>query len=450
MPDGVPLIDPDVLAGRIAKLLNEKRTGAVKPLLAALAKLAPRHKDLTQLRVSYCSQIEDYAQARQVLEDEMAREPGNAVLHLQHGEILFCEHDYAGAAAKAAEAVVANPSMVRAKSLLGISLMKLGQFDAALPCLMESFATDPSGVDVALGLAALAPGSAIEILETAIAATPRLAVLRNSLTRRYLAAGDIANGMQIAVQARADGLADAETHCLLAFAQIQEGQWEDARASVAQAQSISPASAWAARLAAALAEPIGELSPLPETNAVAAEQALLAAGTILPGTFRTLLQEMQTGGPVLDLFCGTGLNAIAANDVCAGQWTGVDPDPVLLRLCEERGLYERLENDRPLAFMAHGGAYSVIILNEALAYTASLQPWFAGVRACLAPGGVALAAIPSGRTRLTGHGLFAHGLEQIAEQAAQAGLSANLSHSGTLRRIEGIPLPGVIARFHVF
>jgi tetratricopeptide (TPR) repeat protein len=447
MPDGVPNIDPDVVAGRIVKLLNERRSGAVKPLLAALEKLAPDHKDLAYLRVTYCSQIGDIGQARQVLEDAIARDPGNARLYLQRGEIRFGQEDYAGAAADAAEAVVAEPGLTRAKSLLGIALLKLGQFDSALPCLAESFAADPSCIDVALGLAALAPSEAVSILLRAIAANPRLTKLRNALMRRYIGGGDLANAQQTGARTRADGLADAETHCLLAFVQMQEGRWEDAGSSVAQALRLQPENPWAARLAAALANPAGELAPLAQPDAVAAEQALLASGTILPGIFRGLLQEINSSGPVLDLFCGTGLNAIAAHDVCAGPWTGVDPDPVLLKLCGERGQYAQLVQSHPREFMARGGQYSIILLNEALGLAASLTPWLTALRGCLAQDGVALAGIPSGQSCLTGHALFAHGSAQIAAQAAQAGLCVSLPSSGILRRVEGIPLPGVIASF---
>jgi len=451
MPDGLPLIDPDLVAGRIASLLRERRCGAVKPLLAALEKLAPGHADLALLRVTYCCQIGDVAQALKLLDDEIAQGRGNPALSLKHAEILFAQGDYAGAAVKAADTVLAAPTLLSAKSVLGLALLKLGQFDSALPCLAESFAADPASADVALALAALSPAGAVEVLNAAIAATPQRAMLRNALARRYLSVGDAAQALRIAGQSRADGLADAETHCLLAFAQMQECCWDEAGLSVAQAQSLAPGNSWAARLAGALEQRLsGEVWPQPQPDAQAAERALFAGSTILPGTFRALIEESQISGPVLDLCCGTGLNAIAAQGLSGCSWTGADPDPAALSLCKERGLYAMLENCNPRSLLARGTQYAIILMNEALAYSASPQPWFIALRKGLAPGGMALAAIPIGKPGLTGHALFSHSLSSIAEQAKQVGLTCHVRRSGILRYIEGIPSHGAIASFQPF
>ena len=447
MPDGVQHIDPDIVAGRIAKLLQARRSGAVKPLLAALQKLAPEHKDLALLQNAYFCQTGDYPQALQVLEQALAREPQNAMLQLRHPETRFGQGDYASAAAEAAEVVVEARDLRRAKSVLGMALLKLGQFKSALPCLADGFAADPSSVDVALALAALAPEHAVQVLQQAIAATPNLAVLRNALTRRLLAIGEVAQAIGSADRARADGLADAETFCLLAFAKMQQRCWEDAAIAAAQALSLAPGHSWATRLVAALSQrESGVLTPVPQQDALAAEQAVIAGGTILPGSFRTQLEQAHPDGPVLDLFCGTGLNAIAAQEICAVPWTGVEPDPVLRGFCAERGFYAGLEDGSPLDLLG-ARQFAVILLNEALAYAAEPQAWLSGVRAGLAPGGIAFAAIPSGRPGLTGHGLFAHNLSRIAGQAAQAGLAFSLLRTGTLRHIEGLPLHGSIAGF---
>lgn len=448
MPDGAPPIDPDIVAARINALLRERRHGAVKPLLAALEKLAPDHRDLAPLRAAYCCRMQDSGQALQVLADAIACQPDNPALYLQRAEILFGRSDYAGATMNAADALLRAPGLNRAKSALGLALLGLQKFDMALPCLAESFAADPSGVDVALALAALAPENAIATLNRAIAASPQVAVLRNALGRRHLCAGDIGQASRSLGQARADGVSDAETYCLHAFALMQESHWEEAGRSAARAQSLQPGNPWAARLAAALgARCTGELNLPLEPQALPAEQALLAGGTILPGSFRALLLEARQSGPVLDLCCGSGLNAIAAHDLPLGPWTGIDRNPAMLALCAERGNYARLENCDPRDFLTQASRYPNILLNETLGHTASLPPLLEPLRACLAPGGVALAAIPVGIEGLTGHALFAHSTENIARQAADADLRVAFPRSGTLRHIEGIPLYGVIASF---
>lgn len=450
MPDGTPLIDPDAVAGRIGKLLYERRPGAVKPLLAALEKLAPDHRELALLRAAYYCQMQDFPQALRVLEEALARQPENPALHLRRAEILFGRGDYAGAAGNAAEAVVRAPHLTRAKSALGLALLGLWRFDLALPCLEESFAADPAGVDVALAFAALSPENAVDVLTRAVGASPHVAVLRSALIRRFLCADDLSQALHHIGQARADGVADAEIWCLQAFAQMQEASWDEAGISAARARSLAPSSRWAARLAAALAcRRSGRLGLPLEEDALAAEQALYAGGTILPGSFRELLRDGQNPGPVLDLFCGTGLNAIAARDVCAGPWTGIEPDPALRKLCAGRGLYARLEGAGPLDYLATAAPSSVILLNEALGHVESPQSWFDALRAGLAADGMALAAIPTGRAGLIGHALFAHSPEHIARHAKEAGLAFSVERSGILRHVEGLPLHGVIARFRL-
>ena len=451
MLDGVPLIDPDIVAGRIAVLLKERRCGAVKPLLAALQKLAPEHRELVLLQTAYHWQMQEIPQALCLLSDAISRQPGNAVLYLRRAEIFFSQMAFSAAAEAAADAVLLEPEgayATRAKSVLGLAMLKLGQYEAALACLAESFAADPASVDVALALAALDPTKAVEILSTAITATPRLGVLRNALARRHLCVGKYRQAMQVAGQTRAAGLADPETFCLLIVAQMQEALWDEAGISVAQVLSLAPRNSWAARLKSALGgRRAGEISLPPQKDAAAAEQALLAGGTILPGSFRSLLEQSQNCGPVLDLFCGTGMNAVAAQDVCAGPWTGVEPDAKLIELCAERGLYARLESSDPRGYLRQARQYPIILLNEALGYSASVELWLAVLRNCLAPGGIALAGIPTGHPGLTGHGLFAHDTARIAAEAEREGLSVVFTPEGLLRRVEGIPMHGVIASF---
>jgi tetratricopeptide (TPR) repeat protein len=452
MPDGAPqigpaAIDPDIVARRITALLGEHRPGAVKPLLAALAKLAPAHEKLPLLRADYCCEMDDIPQALAVLREAILQTPQNAALWLRQAEIFFGQGRSADAAQSAAQTVLLAPDSHAAKSRLGLALLQLGQFDQALPCLAESFSADPANAEIALALAALSPATAVEILNRAIAYNPRAAVLHNALTRRYLTSEDPHQAIRAALQSVGNGVADAQTHCLLAFAQIQQSHWDEAVTSAARAQSIAPDNAWAARLLAALSSrEAGRLMPIADA-ASAVETALIAGGTIAPGAFRALIAEHDVTGPVLDLFCGPGLNAIAAHGLATGPWTGIDPSPILVAHCVELGIYATLQRADPLETIIAPAEYSVILLNEALAYLASPQSFLAAIRANLKADGIALAAIPTGRAGLSGHGLFAHREAAIAQYAAGAGLSFETPRSGILRYLEFIPIHGVIASF---
>jgi tetratricopeptide (TPR) repeat protein len=446
MPDGMPHIDPEIVASRIAALLAEGRLGAVKPLLAALEKLAPEYPDLALLRAGYWCQMQDIPQALAVLGAAIDRQPANAGIWLRRAEICYAQADYANAAQNAAEAVLLAPGLARAKSVLGLALFQLAQFDAALACLSESFAADPT-VDVGLALAALSPATAIDILQSAIAANPRLTLLQNTLTRRYLAEGNLGEAIRVARLICASGIADAQTHCLLSFSQMESADWDEAAASAERALSNAPESAWALRLAAALsARGSGRLDFAPPENAELEEQALISGRPIAPGAFRELIKAHKTTGPVLDLFCGTGLNAIAALGLNTGPWSGIDPGPARIERCRQHGIYATLTQSDPLQALA-GAQYPIILLNEALAYQASPQPWLTAVQRCLAAGGVALAAIPTGGSGMSGHGVFTHPEAAIARHAAAAGLGFAPSASGILRHLEGLPVHGVIASF---
>jgi predicted TPR repeat methyltransferase len=448
MPDGTarvgPGIDPDAVAGRIVALLAEHRPNAVKPLLAALEKLAPRHEKLPPLRADYWCEMRDIPQALAVLQEAIGETPANAALWLRQAELLFAQSRMAEAAQSAAQAVLLAPKSHAAKSRLGLALMRLGQFDQAMPCLTESFSANPADVEAALALAALSPTRAIEFLNRAIAYTPRTAVLRNALARRYLSSGQSGQALQTALLAAGDGIADAQTHCLLAFAQMQESRWDEAAAAAARAQSLAPGSPWAARLLAALGgRDRGRVGPFTD-DAPNTERLLIEGGSIAPGAFRALIAEQAITGPVLDLFCGPGLNAIAAQDL-AGPWTGIDPNPQLIARCGELGIYANLQQADPLE-MPIAAECPLILLNEALAYLASPQAFLAAIRGSLAPDGLALAAIPTGRPGLGGHGLFTHPEAEIARYAAAAGLAYDAPRTGILRHLEGLPIHGVIAR----
>jgi predicted TPR repeat methyltransferase len=452
MPDGTPQIrpsavNPDIVASRISALLAEHRPGAVKPLLAALAKLAPEHKKLPLLRADYWCEMRDIPEALAVLHQAILQAPSDAALWLRQAEIFFGQGRSADAVQSAAQTVLLAPDSNAARSRLALALMQLEQFDKALPCLAESFSVDPTNVEIALALAALSPATAIDILEQAIACNRFSAVLPNALTRRYLNAGNWQQAMRAALQAIGDGIADAQSHCLLAFAQIQESRWDEAAGSARRAQSMAPGNLWAARLLAALASrETGRLMPLPN-DALTADAGTIAGGTIIPGAFRALLAEQASTGPVLDVFCGAGLNAIAAQGLNAGPWSGIDPDAALIERCAELGIYATLEPANPFETPVAAAQFSIILLNEALAYLASPQSFLAATCANLQGGGVALAAIPTGQPGLNGHGLFTHSETAIAQYAAAAGLAVEISRAGVLRYLEGIPIHGVIAVF---
>jgi predicted TPR repeat methyltransferase len=123
---------------------------------------------------------------------------------------------------------------------------------------------------------------------------------------------------------------------------------------------------------------------------------------------------------VLDLGCGTGLAAEPLRPM-AGRLTGVDLSGGMLARAAERQLYDDLVQAEALDFLAgREAAYDLVFAADVLIYFGDLEPLFAAVGRALKPGGYFAFSSESAADgwRLLTSGRFAHADAYLDQRAA--------------------------------
>ena len=154
MPELQEPVDVSTLTARVARLIDAGRTGAARPLLLALRRVAPPSPSLPLLAASLAMRDGHLDVARAELDDAIAATPDNAELRKCRAELRQRTGDKTGAAADAAEAVVLDRHDPSAKALLGGLLLDLRRAADAVTCLNEAVAASPAHPAFRQGLAA--------------------------------------------------------------------------------------------------------------------------------------------------------------------------------------------------------------------------------------------------------------------------------------------------------
>ena len=190
------------------------------------------------------------------------------------------------------------------------------------------------------------------------------------------------------------------------------------------------------------------------------ESHLIALGYRVPGLLRAALLRhagndvAQALGPVLDLGCGTGLMAVALNDLPIGPITGIDISPRMLAGAEAKGLYAELrESDILNALGADPSTWRVALAADLLCYFGALDEVMAAVRRRLAPGGLFLFSVETSKEaealargwRLERLGRYKHSAAYLHSCAAAAGFAVRELTPEALRQEAGAPVSGLIA-----
>ncbi|EAU42904.1 putative methyltransferase protein [Fulvimarina pelagi HTCC2506] len=161
---------------------------------------------------------------------------------------------------------------------------------------------------------------------------------------------------------------------------------------------------------------------------------------------------------VLDLGCGTGL-AIEALSGRGGTTTGVDLSEEMIRICGEKGIYDRLYVAEAIDFLKseHAeAAYDLIMATDILPYIGDLNPLFSAASRRLEPGGsFAFSTETMTETELAGRPFavgtaqrFHHGEAYLRELLPRHGFSLEYFEAITVRLQDAAPAPGhlVVAR----
>lgn len=155
---------------------------------------------------------------------------------------------------------------------------------------------------------------------------------------------------------------------------------------------------------------------------------------------------------LLDLGCGTGLMAAHLAAITRFR-IGLDLAPGMLERAAARGLYDKLYLVDAAGFMsqwveAGEAPFDLVTAGDLLPYLGDLEPLFAGIGACLAPGGlfafsteIAPEGTPLGYV-VGRHTRYAHSESYVRDRVARAGLILEGLEEVTIRRQKDAPVAG--------
>ncbi|MBI3451938.1 MAG: methyltransferase domain-containing protein [Rhodospirillales bacterium] len=148
---------------------------------------------------------------------------------------------------------------------------------------------------------------------------------------------------------------------------------------------------------------------------------------------------------ILDLGCGTGLNAPLFKAL-ARRLDGVDLAPRMIERAQARGLYDDLAADEIGRYLAATARrYTLALASDVLVYFGDLAPVFAGAFRVLLPGGLFVFTVEKAEGapfRLAASGRYAHADDYVRRTASDAGLTGAAASDEVLRTEDLQPVHG--------
>lgn len=174
-------------------------------------------------------------------------------------------------------------------------------------------------------------------------------------------------------------------------------------------------------------------------------------GYAVPMTTRERVQANGLGPfpRMLDLGCGTGLAAVALEDMC-GHLTGVDLAEGMIEVSGEKDLYDDLYIAEATLFLLAAAeeeeTWHIIVATDVLPYIGDAAPFLAAAADRLEPGGVlafSTETLPDLKGwRVTPHHRYAHARDYIETEASAVGLTRIECTDIIVRHEEGAPIAG--------
>lgn len=457
--------DPALLTRRVREMVDSGRLQAARPLLAALQRLDVPHAELVEIEAQLLLREGQIAPALALLDGALAAAPAAIGLLLARADARMQSDNPLGAAADAAEAVVLDRTAPRAKAMLGIALIELGQPQDAVPCLREALAATPGHPAYRQALATAQercgdPAAASATLAEGIRLAPGRVALRTAAIMVDIRRRDFAAAAALAEAARRDGVADACVFGLLGHALSSLGQHEAASDAYAEALKLAPEDPYVRHLVAAagvlpqaVRAPAEYLETVFDGYASRFESHLIGLGYRVPGLIRAaLLEALDLSapiGPVLDLGCGTGLMAVVLSDLPLTPLIGVDLSEGMLAEARAKRLYASLHHqDLETLLTEPGPPWPLILAADVFCYFGALDSVLALVARRLAPGGLCAFTVElhdAGEPwRLGRQGRYSHARTHIEAALAAAGLDPVLLRPDVLRYEAEAPVPGLL------
>ncbi len=460
-----PAIDPQPLLHRARSLLQSGQTRPMRPVLAALQRLMPSTPEIDELEARLLLGEGRLADALAVLDRGLAAVPDAVALLLCRADARLRDGAVAAAASDAAEAVMLDRGNARAKAILGIILIELGQVADARVCLAEAVAAEPASAQYRQGLAEALerlgePVGAAAALCDGIALQPANVALRIAAVMTAMRQRDFAAAAALAEAARHDGVADACVFGLLGHALSNLGRHAEAVEAYGEAARLAPEDQYVRHLVSAAGvlpseprAPAAYVETLFDGYADRFEAHLIGLGYRVPGLMRKRLlahvPAVFSDGPVLDLGCGTGLIGVALSDLALRPLVGVDLSAPMLRHAAAKGVYdELLQADVETVLNDPGRRWKLVIAADVLCYFGALDALLKSVHDRLEPGGLLLFSVEllaGGPTWALGaQGRYAHARRYVEQAVAQAGLVLRDIGEEVLRNEAEAGVPGLL------
>lgn len=417
------------LEDKINGLIRAGRIGAASHLARAFASMAPEDPAVDRTAASVLLHSVGPEAGAERLEQALIRRPAEHSFHRMLSAIRLDQGRSTDALHHAAEAVCLAPSDHQAKSLLGMALSDLGRVDEALSCLEDAYAS----------------GSNDSVTQSSLFKVRLRSLMMSDQWRPAVA---------LAEKIKCEVANDPTLLNLSAHALARCDDWGHA-ADLWRLASAMPASRgsdlWAAHmlLCAERRTPARCYPGLAPSEAQHSNLAALASGTIIPGCLAAVLDRRDIGGAILDLQCGTGLNAIAASSPTR-TFYGVEPNAELANQARGSGVYESLDCTDPLSYLARSDRrWEAIVTGYLALELVDLAPLFKSAADSLEQGGVISMAILLSDTNVKGgclgpFGWYEHALDDVMGAAEAARLSTDHSAPSILFTALDLPVRGRI------
>ncbi len=471
-------IDLSVLTRRAQELVQTGRPAAARPILSALRRLTPDSARVVELEARLLLAEGLLSEAITTLNRGIEGAPEDAALLLCRAEAKMRAGAFAPAAQDAAGAVLLEPGGTKAKAILGLLLIELGQLGDADLCLAEAVRAEPNCVAYRQGLgeAQERQGDIVAARATmaeGIRRAPSSVALRTAAIMISMRQREFGDAATLAEAARRAGLADASVFGLLGHALSNLGRHEEAAEAYADAAKLAPEDAYvqhlvraAGILPSAVRAPAGYVEVLFDGYAERFETHLLGLGYRIPGLMRAALLAQidvplvdqpgaQAVGPVLDLGCGTGLLGVVMSDLKLDPLIGVDLSGQMLDRAADKGVYhELLKIDLESVLADPTRRWRIILAADVLCYFGELAGVFVAAHDRLQQNGLfiltveAMGAREAGQSgaawRLRSQGRYGHTQGYVERSALAAGFEILESREELLRLEADAPVEGFL------
>jgi predicted TPR repeat methyltransferase len=360
--------DPQALFAEAVQLHQQKHHDEAEGRYIQLLQLLPDHpRVLANLALLY-RELRRFEEAVRCCRQALRETPDDPMLHLNLGAVYEEQGDIPAAVASLRRALDLEPDNPRVLNNLGKVLHRQGEAAEAEKCLRR-----------ALHLA------------------PEYPLALNNLGVILSEAGNIGDAADCFSRALRLEPDNVGTLYNLAGIHNCRGEVDHAVPLLEKILALEPGHSLAGHMLAALAGETTETAPRAYVEATFDAYAgrfdrhlTEKLGYTVPKVLREMVGELIPQGQVfsstLDLGCGTGLAGEAFRTL-SRRLEGIDVSANMLARAAEKGVYDLLKREEAETFLAGcHGTYDLVVATDVFVYIGRLEPIFAGLARCAAPG----------------------------------------------------------------